>query len=385
MVMSRRLRSMVGALVCGAIAVTLSTLGADPAAADPNPIEEKYRPYLPDDPSYPAPFKDVVVYDNGGHAGVGDCDIEEEPLGEYTVVYPGPPVLGAFGDHPVVVWANGTTANIGFTDLGIDDPTCYYAAGLRHLAAWGFVVIAPNDGTTGTGVEVRAAIDELTARNDDPQDIFYQALDLSNITAAGHSQGADGAINAAVVDDRITSVMALSKADPAYCHPNWKTAVQTLGPDWDYDCATVATASQLDVPVFFVAGANECADTETMRTWFSVYLAGIGRPFLAAWVANPANTPCISTEASNKIYYDAIPGPAARAVVLPNAAGGGAGHVDVSEAIGYMTAWMAYMSGSPALSDAAGAFTGPSPEIATNTGWTNWNAKNLCVPAPGCF
>ncbi len=100
-----------------------------------------------------------------------------------------PANLGANGvHHPIIVWANGS----GTTPI----PATTYAYLLRHLASWGFVVIATRDGTTGTGQTVIDSANYIKARSVDSGSIFYGKLDTTKIGAMGHSQGASGAINA---------------------------------------------------------------------------------------------------------------------------------------------------------------------------------------------
>jgi predicted dienelactone hydrolase len=67
------------------------------------------------------------------------CDSKGNPLDLYF-----PTNLGANGfHHPIVTWANGTNT----LPRGYD----YF---LRHLASWGFFVVATEDLDTGTGQTV---------------------------------------------------------------------------------------------------------------------------------------------------------------------------------------------------------------------------------------
>ena len=51
------------------------------------------------------------------------------------------------GDHPAIVWGNGTGAS----------PTVY-GGGLEHWASWGFVVAAANTSNAGSGEEDRKSV-----------------------------------------------------------------------------------------------------------------------------------------------------------------------------------------------------------------------------------
>lgn len=100
--------------------------------------------------------------------------------------------------YPVITWANGT--------CGL---THGYAPLLSNVASHGFVVVASNSTWTGTGVtnmvQLRA-LDYAKSLNEDPDSIFYEKLDLDNIGAMGHSQGA-GATAVASSDPRVKSII----------------------------------------------------------------------------------------------------------------------------------------------------------------------------------
>lgn len=100
--------------------------------------------------------------------------------------------------YPVITWANGTCGYThGYTFL------------LAHLASHGYVVVVSNSTWTGTPptntVQLRA-LDYAAALNADPNSIYYQRLDLDNIGAMGHSQGAQATATAAS-DQRIKSII----------------------------------------------------------------------------------------------------------------------------------------------------------------------------------
>lgn len=91
------------------------------------------------------------------------------------------------GDHPVILWGNGTGAS----------PSTY-GSGLRHWASWGFVVAAANTSNAGSGEEMLDCLDYLQRTS------YANQLDFSNVGASGHSQGGGGTIMAAR-DGRITA------------------------------------------------------------------------------------------------------------------------------------------------------------------------------------
>lgn len=69
---------------------------------------------------------------------------------------------------------------------------------LRYLASWGYVVVAANSSSVGNGDLLFWGGVDIVNRNNDPSDPLYQKIDTTSIGIAGHSQGAQGAINAAV-------------------------------------------------------------------------------------------------------------------------------------------------------------------------------------------
>ncbi|SDW53390.1 hypothetical protein SAMN05421504_101838 [Amycolatopsis xylanica] len=122
--------------------------------------------------------------------------------------------------HPVLVWGNGTGAT-----------PSQYDQFLTHAASWGFVVSAANTTNSGTGSEMLAGARFLVSENKKPGSVFHGKIDEGKIGAAGHSQGGQGAINAA--------------ADPLI-----KTVIPIMpGP--------LAVAGRIKSPAFFVSGQSD--------------------------------------------------------------------------------------------------------------------------------
>lgn len=104
------------------------------------------------------------------------------------------------GNHPIITWGNGTGA-----------PTFSYKALLRHLASWGFVVVASNSSMTQSGKEMVGGIDYLIKENSKSGSTFYKMLDTDSVGTTGHSQGGGGAVNAAK-DDRVICTAPLASS-----------------------------------------------------------------------------------------------------------------------------------------------------------------------------
>lgn len=215
--------------------------------------------------------------------------------------------------HPIVTWGNGSWAT-----------PAQYQGVLNQLASWGFVVIASTSSTTGTGVDMLAAVDYLIARNTDAASIFAGTLDTARIAAAGHSQGAGGAARATLASGgRISTVVPINPPDPFWVND---------ADEFDFTLVTV--------PVLLLSGV---ADT---------------------WISPPRTV----TD-----YYNKISGPAVRACLK------GADHNTIQGSggnyLGYLTAWLRYQL----LGDghAGTAFRGERPELLSNPAWSNQAVKNL--------
>lgn len=225
-----------------------------------------------------------------------------------------PTSLGAGGyDHPIITWANGTGAT-----------PANYPGILNHLASWGFVVVAGTSTATGTGTQALAGANYMVSQNSNASSIFYQNLDTAKVGAAGHSQGASGALNAT------TASGGLIKSTLVYNLP---------APIW-VDAAHVTNFSLITNPVMFMTGGSD---------------------FL------------ISPASANTTYYNSVAGAAAKASL------NGAGHNVIQNTgggyKGYTTAWFKYtLEGD---TTARAAFAGTTPEINTNSVWSNQAEKNL--------
>lgn len=88
--------------------------------------------------------------------------------------------------HPVISWANGTGS-----------PSSKYDYYLRHLASWGFIVIASRDLGTGSGGTTTDAANYIIGRGNAAGNIFSGKVDATNVGASGHSQGGASVIKLA--------------------------------------------------------------------------------------------------------------------------------------------------------------------------------------------
>lgn len=232
--------------------------------------------------------------------------------GAMTLFYPA--TLGANGfKHPIITWANGswgTPAN--------------YTATLTNLASWGFVVVASNSGSTGWGTEVWHAAQWAIAQHTTSTSVFYQKLNPAKVGAAGHSQGATGAVNAMILSNGVIGSIA---------------AVEFVDPFWFGDRNQMPNWTLVNKPIFFVSATGD-------------------------WLVS---------QAQQTTYYNSVAGQAAKAALK------GGDHNVIQKAnngqLGYVTAWFRYTLQADATARAA--FVGSPPEINTNTAWTNAAQKTL--------
>jgi hypothetical protein len=204
----------IGAMVMTtALGVMVACLPNQPT----NPIEQKY---------YATGSWAVTV-----STGVYCCD----SLGhKFDIYYP--TMLGANGfKHPILTWGNGTLGSAAQVD--------YF---LRHMASWGFVIIATEDQLTGPGQTILDAANFLVQANTDPHSPFLGKLNVSQIGAFGHSQGAGGAGNAVLKSagsaNPIKTLIAIELPARVWC---------TLGAQC-FDPANLTSGS-----VFFVDGSAD--------------------------------------------------------------------------------------------------------------------------------
>ncbi|MGD9210299.1 MAG: hypothetical protein PVI90_05960 [Desulfobacteraceae bacterium] len=178
------------------------------------------------------------------YAATGPYAVTTTSITGYRIYYPNE----MEGNHPIITWGNGTGA-----------PTLSYNAFLRHLASWGFVVIASNSTMTQSGDEMVGGIDYLIKQNSNSDSIFYNMLDTQSIGTTGHSQGGGGAINAAT-DDRVTCTAPLAPSP---------------GQIRQVTCPTFLVAGSADMIVSAVLVRIMCYSPATAPTIFGI-IQGVG-------------------------------------------------------------------------------------------------------------
>jgi hypothetical protein len=184
--------------------------------------------------------------------------------------------------------------------------------------------VAGTSTATGTGAQALRGAQWMVGQNTTAGSIFNGKLDTAKVGAAGHSQGASGALNAT------TASSGLIKSTLVFNLPN---------PSW-VSAEHVTNFSLIVNPVMFMTGGND-------------------------WL--------ISSASGNTGYYNQVAGAAAKASL------NGAGHNTIQNTgggyLGYAVAWFKYtLEGD---TTARAAFVGSPPELNTNSAWSNQAEKNL--------
>jgi len=254
-----------------------------------------------------------------------------------------PTNLGANGFlHSIITWGNGTGGN--------SSNVAYF---LKHLASWGFVIIATQDRYTHTGQTILDAANFLVQENANPQSIFFNKLRVDQIGAIGHSQGATGAINALIKSaGSIKTVIPIELPGQRFCF---------CAPSDALDTSKITQGS-----VFFVDGSLDLP------------------------VSPPTQPPSATGLQSIAAFYDAVPNSVRKlkgTLIGPthNDITGQPG-CDTAAAepclrgvygyLGYPTAWM--MDQLQGDSFAHGAFVQGSGEMFTET--KNWQFVDSNIP-----
>ena len=236
---------------------------------------------------------------------------------KFEIYYPSDIMNDAEG-YPVVIYSNGT---------GIK--ASKYQAVLKHLASWGFIVMATEEENSWNGFSSEMCLRLIIKLNETETvegwntNPFYKHVDLDNIGVSGHSQGGVGVINAATENKHVSLIKAVFSASPT----NLALAEALM---WDYD------PSLISVPIFFVSSTGNSDENLVVS---GTQLQGI---------------------------YSAVPNTVTKVMARRT----NADHGDMlSYADGYMTAW--FMWQLKGDEDAAKAFVGANPEITSNELYTD--------------
>jgi hypothetical protein len=306
----------------------VTTLAAGPGST-PNaptlPVEQRFYA--------PGPWEVTSV------RGIGCCDSGGSKFDAWY-----PTDLGRDGTrHPVITFGDGW--------LSTPDRYDYF---LRHLASWGFVVVATESTDTGSGRQILDAAHWML-RQDESASPFHDRLDTGAVGAVGHSEGASGVLNAMVNSGGLISTTITIELPPrVYC---------TTTP------------------------AN-CADTRKL-TGGGIFLVNGSVDALISPSYLPVPTALLGPQ-SNSAYQSAAPGSVSTVWATLN----GADHSDVQGQpscagahgsctngvygyLGYPTAWL--MARLRRDDEARSAFVDQTGELFRET--TNWSNQHSNIRA----
>ena len=252
----------------------------------------------------------------------------------YDLYYPTD--LAAGSPHPVITWGNGTG--------GVSSGAAYF---LRHLASWGFVVIATRDRFTGDGTTILDAALFLQSANSDPGSIFFNKLDANHIGATGHSQGAGGVIRAMIASHgKIATAIPIELPGQQFCF---------CSPSQVLDTKNIMQGS-----VFFVDGSNDIPISPPIQLQPP---AQVGEQSLAAfYAAVPIGVPKLTATLIGPTHNDITGQPGCDTATSAPCLVGVYGY------LGYPTAWLADHLGLDPTAHAA--FVSGNGEIYFQT--THW-------------
>ena len=297
-------------------------------------------------PNYPTKPIELKYYATGPWApvtvSIGHyCCDSAVPPHKFDVYYP--TNLGAGGFmHPILTWGNGTLGSATQVDFF-----------LRHMASWGFVVIATQDEFTGPGQTILDAANFMVAANSDATKPFFHKLNVTQIGAFGASQGAGGAGQALIKSaGLIKTVMPIELPARVWC---------TLGSNC-FEPANLTGGS-----VFFIDGSSDIPISPPTQS----------RP------------PAVIGEQSVQAFYDATPNTVRKlkGTLLGPSHSDITGQPDCSHAqfpcingvygyLGYPTAW--FMDQLQGDAFAHGAFVNGTGEMFTES--TNWELVASNIP-----
>lgn len=231
---------------------------------------------------------------------------------KYEIYYPSDITVGSSA-YPVVIYSNGT---------GV--AASKYPAVLKHLASWGFIVMATEEENSWNGFSSEMCLRTVIMLNETESvdgwqsNPFYGHVDLDHIGVSGHSQGGVGVINAATENKHGHMIKAIFSASPT--NMPLASALQ-----WEYD------PSLITAPVFFVSSTGNADETVVVS----------GGQLKDIYDAVPENVTKVMARRTNADHGDML-----------------------SFADGYMTAWFMWQLRGD--QEAAGAFKGDRPELMNN-------------------
>ena len=291
-------------------------------------------------PNYPTKPIELKYYANGPWTvtvSIGSycCDSAGDKFDVYYPSSPAPPS----GGFPILTWGNGTNSL-----------STNYTFFLKHIASWGFVVISAQDKNAGSGQTTLDAAKFMIVQNSVPGP-FQNKLNVNQVGAFGHSQGAGGSINALIKSaGLIKTVMPIELPAQAFC----------LIPA---DCPDTSHITQ--GTIFLVDGSLDLPVSPPTQPASATGLQSVA----AFYNAVPAGIVKVKGTLIGPTHCDVQGSPTCTAATVPCLLG-------VYGYLGYPTAWMRFQLQNDSY--AHGAFVSGSGEIFSET--KNWQLVASTVP-----
>lgn len=188
----------------------------------------------------------AASYSHADYGQAGPYPVREflfaEPVGtnpaySALIFYPTEPndparAAAAAAPMPVLVFGHGFLS-----------PPELYRVTCRHLASWGFAVIAPRTALelfpshAAYAEDLRASATVLMNLGDDPSSPLYQRVDPAGVGFTGHSMGGGASLLAAAGDPRTRAVAVLAAAET---RPS-----------------AIDAAVNVDVPILYITGSHD--------------------------------------------------------------------------------------------------------------------------------
>ncbi len=292
-------------------------------------------------PNYPTKPIELKYYSAGPWAvtvaiGPECCDSSGDKFDLYY-----PTNLGQNGfQHPILTWGNGTNSLSG-----------NYTFFLKHIASWGFVIIAAQDKNSGVGQTILDGANFLIAANSNPVSIFFHKLNVSQVGSFGHSQGATGAFNALIKSAGTIKTVVLIEL------PGQQLCANPL------NCADTSHLTQGSI--FLVDGSLDIPISPPTQPTSATGLQSIA----AYYSAVPAGVVKVKGTLIGPTHCDVQGVPNCTATTVPCFLG-------VYGYLGYPTAWMMFQLQGDSL--ARGAFVSGTGEMFSET--KNWQLVASNVP-----
>lgn len=291
-------------------------------------------------PNYPSKPIELKHYANGPWTvavSIGSycCDSAGNKFDVYYPSSPAPPP----GGFPILTWGNGTNST-----------STNYTFFLKHMASWGFVVVSAQDKNAGSGQTILDAANFMIAQNSVPG-LFQSKLNVSQVGAFGHSQGAGGSINALIKSaGLIKTVMPIELPAQAFCR------IPADCPDTSHikQGTIFLLDGSLDLPISPPTQPPSATGLQSIAAFYNAVPAGIVK---------------LKGTLIGTTHNDVQGSPTCTGATVPCLLG-------VYGYLGYPTAWMRFQL----LNDnyARGAFVNGTGEIFSET--KNWQHVASTVP-----